>query len=54
MGRVERTLLGALIVGMIANYQTIRGIPPNYQQALLGGILLLAILTDRLFRARSS
>ena len=54
VGRVERTLLGALIVGMIANYQTIRGIPPNYQQALLGGILLLAILTDRLFRARSS
>ena len=42
------------IVGMIANYQTIRGIPPNYQQALLGGILLLAILTDRLFRGRSS
>jgi ribose transport system permease protein len=54
VGRVERTLLGAVIVGMIANYQTIRGIPPNYQQALLGGILVLAILTDRLFRGRSS
>jgi ribose/xylose/arabinose/galactoside ABC-type transport system permease subunit len=54
VGRVERTLLGAAIVGMIANYQTIRGIPPNYQQALLGGILLLAILADRLFRGRAS
>jgi ribose/xylose/arabinose/galactoside ABC-type transport system permease subunit len=54
VGRVERTLLGAVIVGMIANYQTIRGIPPNYQQALLGGILLLAILVDRLFRGRNS
>jgi ribose/xylose/arabinose/galactoside ABC-type transport system permease subunit len=54
VGRVERTLLGAFIVGMITNYQTIRGIPPNYQQALLGGILLLAILTDRAFRGRSS
>jgi ribose transport system permease protein len=54
VGRVERTLLGAVIVGMITNYQTIRGIPPNYQQALLGGILLLAILTDRVFRARNS
>jgi ribose/xylose/arabinose/galactoside ABC-type transport system permease subunit len=54
VGRVERTLLGAVIVGMITNYQTIRGIPPNYQQALLGGILLLAILTDRVFRGRSS
>jgi ribose/xylose/arabinose/galactoside ABC-type transport system permease subunit len=54
VGRVERTLLGAWIVGMITNYQTIRGIPPNYQQALLGGILLLAIVADRLFRGRSS
>jgi ribose/xylose/arabinose/galactoside ABC-type transport system permease subunit len=52
VGRVERTLLGAWIVGMITNYQTIRGIPPNYQQALLGGMLLLAILADRLFRGR--
>ena len=54
VGRVERTLLGAWIVGMITNYQTIRGVPPNYQQALLGGILLLAILTDRVFRGRGS
>jgi ribose/xylose/arabinose/galactoside ABC-type transport system permease subunit len=54
VGRVERTLLGAWIVGMITNYQTIRGIPPNYQQALLGGILLLAIVADRAFRGRSS
>lgn len=50
VGRVERTLLGAWIVGMIANYQTIRGVPPNYQDALLGGILLLAVVIDRLFR----
>jgi ribose/xylose/arabinose/galactoside ABC-type transport system permease subunit len=54
VGRVERTLLGAWIVGMITNYQTIRGIPPNYQQALLGGILLLAIVADRLFRGKTS
>lgn len=52
VGRVERTLLGAFIVGMITNYQTIKGVPPTYQQALLGGILLLAILADRLFRGR--
>jgi ribose transport system permease protein len=54
VGRVERTLLGAFIVGMIANYQTIRGIPPNYQQALLGAILLLAIVVDRVFRGRTA
>ncbi|HXH26000.1 MAG TPA: ABC transporter permease [Vicinamibacterales bacterium] len=52
VGRVERTLLGAVIVGMISNYQTIRGVAPNYQQALLGGILLLSIVVDRLFRGR--
>jgi ribose/xylose/arabinose/galactoside ABC-type transport system permease subunit len=52
VGRVERTLVGALIVGMITNYQTIRGIPPTYQDALLGGLLLAAILADRLLRGR--
>jgi ribose/xylose/arabinose/galactoside ABC-type transport system permease subunit len=52
VGRIERTLLGAWIVGMIANYQTIRGVPGNYQDALLGGILLLAVVTDRVFRGR--
>jgi ribose/xylose/arabinose/galactoside ABC-type transport system permease subunit len=50
VGRVERTLLGALIVGMVTNYQTIEGIPANYQQALLGGILLVAIVIDRVLR----
>jgi ribose/xylose/arabinose/galactoside ABC-type transport system permease subunit len=53
VGRLERTLLGAVIVGMITNYQTIRGVSPNYQQALLGGILLLAIVSDRLLRRRA-
>lgn len=54
VGWVERTLLGALIVGMVANYQTIRGVPPNYQQALLGGILLVAIVFDRVIRRQES
>ena len=53
VGRLERTLLGAVIVGMITNYQTIRGVSPNYQQALLGAILLVAIVADRLLRRRS-
>jgi ribose/xylose/arabinose/galactoside ABC-type transport system permease subunit len=52
VGRVERTLLGVLIVGMITNYQTIKGIDPAYQQAFLGGLLLAAILVDRLLRGR--
>jgi ribose transport system permease protein len=52
VGRVERTLIGALIVGMIANYETINGVPPSYQQAFLGGILLVAVLADRAVRGR--
>jgi ribose/xylose/arabinose/galactoside ABC-type transport system permease subunit len=54
VGRVERTLLGAWIVGMITNYQTIRGVAPTYQDALLGGLLLLAVLADRFFRGRQA
>ena len=52
VGRVERTLVGALIVGMLTNYQTIRGVSPTYQDAVLGGILLLAVIVDRLIRGR--
>ena len=52
VGRVERTLLGALIVGMMINYQTIKGVDPAFQQAFLGGLLLAAVLADRLLRGR--
>jgi ribose/xylose/arabinose/galactoside ABC-type transport system permease subunit len=52
VGRVERTLLGALMVGMMTNYQTIKGIDPAFQQAFLGGLLLAAILADRALRGR--
>ena len=50
VGRVERTLIGAVIIGMLVNYQTIRGVPPNLQQAMIGGVLLLAVVVDRLLR----
>jgi ribose/xylose/arabinose/galactoside ABC-type transport system permease subunit len=53
LGRIERTLIGVLIVGMMTNYQTIKGIDPAFQQALLGGLLFAAILVDRLIRGRS-
>lgn len=52
VGRVERTLLGALIVGMMINYQTIKGVDPAFQQAFLGGLLVAAVLADRLLRGR--
>jgi ribose transport system permease protein len=53
VGRVERTLVGAVIIGMLVNYQTIRGVPPNLQQAMIGGVLLLAVVVDRLLRRGS-
>jgi ribose/xylose/arabinose/galactoside ABC-type transport system permease subunit len=54
VGRIERTLVGVLIVGMMTNYQTIKGIDPAFQQALLGGLLFVAILVDRLVRGRET
>jgi len=53
VGRVERTLIGVVIFGMLTNYQTIKGVDPSFQQALLGGLLFAAILADRLLRGRS-
>ncbi len=48
IGRVERTLLGALIVGMVLNYMTIRGISAEWQAATTGFIILGAAVLDRL------
>lgn len=52
VGRVERTLVGVVIFGMLTNYQTIKGVESSYQQALLGGLLVAAVVADRLLRGR--
>jgi ribose transport system permease protein len=52
-GRLEKTLLGAIIVGMILNYLTIKGIPGTYQSAVNGLIILVAAILDRLSKAKS-
>ena len=52
VGRVERTLLGVVIYGMLVNYQTIKGVNPSYQQALMGGLLVAVVVADRLLRGR--
>ena len=54
VGRVERTLLGAIIVGMILNYMTIMGISAHYQRAVTGFIILAAAILDQLSRGRAS
>jgi ribose transport system permease protein len=54
VGRVEKTLLGAIIVAMILNYMTIKGISPHYQRAVTGFIILAAAVLDRLSRGRQN
>lgn len=54
VGRVEKTLLGAIIVAMILNFMTIKGISPYYQRAVTGFIILAAAILDRLSRGRQS
>jgi ribose transport system permease protein len=53
IGRVERTLLGAVMVGMILNYMTIMGISAHYQRAVTGFIILGAAVIDQLSRSRT-
>jgi ribose transport system permease protein len=52
-GRLEKTLLGAVIAGMILNYLTIKGIPGEYQSAVNGIIILIAVILDRLSKLRA-
>lgn len=54
LGRVEKTVLGAIIVGMILNFMTIKGVSPHYQRAATGFIILAAAVLDRLSRGRTT
>jgi ribose transport system permease protein len=53
-GKLEKTFLGAIIVGMILNYLTIKGIPGTYQSAVNGFVILVAAILDRLSKARTA
>jgi ribose transport system permease protein len=53
VGKVQKTILGAIIVGMILNYMTIRGISAHYQRAVTGFIILAAAILDRLSQGRN-
>ena len=50
MGRVEKTLLGALMLVMVLNYMTIRGIQDIWQTAVTGLLILAAVTLDRVVR----
>ncbi|HVP17415.1 MAG TPA: ABC transporter permease [Spirochaetia bacterium] len=52
-GRLEKSMLGALIAGMILNYLTIKGIPGPYQTAVNGLLILAAVVIDRVSRGKA-
>ena len=54
IGRVEKTLIGTLIAGMIANYFVLKGVPEPYEQAAIGFVILAAVLADHALRRRQA
>ena len=50
IGRVEKTLVGAIVAGMIANYLILKGVPGAYEQAAVGALILVAVLADYALR----
>ncbi len=53
IGRMEGTLVGAILLGMVLNYMTIRGISAEWQVAMNGFIILAVATIDRVVRGRS-
>ena len=51
-GSVIGTLIGAFIMGLLSNGSDLLGISPYLQQAIIGGIIILAVTVDEL-RKRS-
>jgi ribose transport system permease protein len=47
-GSVVGTLIGALIMGLLANGSDLLGISPYLQQAIIGAVIILAVSFDEL------
>jgi ribose/xylose/arabinose/galactoside ABC-type transport system permease subunit len=52
--RVSQVVIGTLILMMIFNYMTIRGVPGTWQTTVTGGLLLLAMVGGRLLQRNAS
>jgi ribose transport system permease protein len=50
VGRVEKTLAGTVILTMVLNYLTIKGVQDTWQTAVTGFLILGAVVLDRLVR----
>lgn len=51
-GTVVGTLVGALIMGLLANGSDLLGISPYLQQAIIGAVIILAVAIDELRKRR--
>jgi ribose transport system permease protein len=53
-GSVVGTLIGASIMGMLANGSDLLGISPYLQQAIVGGVIILAVTVDEIRKRQAS
>jgi ribose transport system permease protein len=53
-GSVIGTLIGAFIMGLLANGSDLLGISPYLQQAIIGGAIIVAVTFDELRKRRTS
>jgi inositol transport system permease protein len=52
-GTITGTVIGAIIVGIINNVQNLLNVNAYWQQVVKGLIILLAVILDIVFKARS-
>jgi ribose transport system permease protein len=53
-GSVIGTLVGAFIMGLLANGSDLLGISPYLQQAIIGAVIILAVTVDELRKRRTA
>jgi ribose transport system permease protein len=53
-GSVVGTLVGAFIMGLLSNGSDLLGISPYVQQAIIGGVIILAVSFDELRKRRTA
>ena len=53
-GSVTGTLVGAFIMGLLANGSDLLGISPYLQQAIIGAVIILAVTVDELRKRKLS
>ena len=52
-GSVVGTLIGAFIMGLLSNGSDLLGVSPYLQQAIIGGVIILAVTVDELRKRRT-